>query len=106
MDHRPQQLVSELVGVADEGSEQPAPGRAVVGPPVVVEARCSRGERTLEHDGAFGSTSSTPRAAQSTVRKNGDAATSGTIDEHTSWRNPGSVSSMVRVPPPIVGARS
>ncbi len=39
------------------------------------------------------------------VRKNGDAAVSGRIVEHTSWRNPGSVSSSVRVPPPIVGGR-
>ena len=49
-----------------------------------------------------GWTSSTPCAAQSTVRKNGEATVSGTIVEHTSWRNPGSVSSWVRVPPPIV----
>ena len=52
--------------------------------------------------GASGCRNSTPRAARSTVRKNGDAIASGRIVEQTSCRNPGRVSSWVRVPPPAV----
>ena len=44
--------------------------------------------------GASGWTSSTPRAARSIVGKNGEASVSGRIVEQTSWRNPGSVSSV------------
>ena len=40
------------------------------------------------------------------MAKNGEAMVSGRIVEQTSWRNPGSVSSAVRVPPPAVGAAS
>ena len=40
------------------------------------------------------------------MRKNGEAMVSGRIVEQTSWRNPGRVSSAVRVPPPAVGAAS
>ena len=56
--------------------------------------------------GASEWTSSAPCLASSTVRKNGEATASGTIVEQTSWRKPGSVSSSVRVPPPIVVAAS
>ena len=56
--------------------------------------------------GASGWMSSTPRAARSIERKNGEAIVSGRIVEQTSWRNPGRVSSAVRVPPPAVGAAS
>ena len=55
--------------------------------------------------GASGSTNSTPCAAEV---QSGRTATPGSAAgsiEQTSWRNPGSVSSWVRVPPPIVGGR-
>ncbi len=39
-------------------------------------------------------------------RKKGDAAAIGCAAEQTSWRNPGSVSSSVRQPPPILWAAS
>ena len=57
-------------------------------------------------NGASGWTNSTPCAARSIERKNGEASARGMIDEHTSWRNPGRVSSPVRVPPPMVAAAS
>src|SRR5262249_9775206 len=52
----------------------------------------------------FGVSSLTPPAARLVPVKNGDAAASGWTAEHTSWRNPGSVSSSVRQPPPRVPA--
>src|SRR5580658_10335571 len=48
----------------------------------------------------------TPRAARSKRRKNDDASASGCDAEQTSCQKPGSVSSSVRQPPPIVGAPS
>ena len=51
--------------------------------------------------------SRTWRASRSMSRKNGDAMRSGWTAEHTSWWNPGSVSSSVRHPPPgTLGALS
>ena len=41
-----------------------------------------------------------------TVLKKGEATAKGRMVEHTSWRNPGRVSSWVRAPPPAVGAAS
>lgn len=40
------------------------------------------------------------------ARKNGDESAAGCTAEHTSWRNPGSVSGDVRTPPPMVAAAS
>src|SRR5579862_8488257 len=48
----------------------------------------------------------TPRAGRSKRRKNGEARASGCAAEQTSCQKPGSVSSSVRHPPPIVGAPS
>ena len=56
--------------------------------------------------GASGWTSSTPRAARSIDRKNGEIDVSDMIVEQTSCLKPGSVSSAVRIPPPAVGAAS
>ena len=53
-----------------------------------------------------GCTHSTPWRARSTDRKKGDPAASGTTVLHRSWRKPGSVSSLVRIPPPNVSAAS
>ena len=53
--------------------------------------------------GASGWISSTPCAARSTVRKNGDVCASGRIVEQTSWRNPGSVSACGPHPAADVG---
>src|SRR5262249_46518410 len=47
-----------------------------------------------------------PCSARGSSRKKGDASAIGWIAEQTSWRNPGSVSSADRVPPPIVTAAS
>ena len=109
---RPEQLPGELLGVADEWSEQ-APPRSTVG---AVQGGRRRRHRPLEHDRTPAVervrdrrvrwTISTPRATRSTDRKNGDASVSGRIVEQMSWRNPGSVSSMVLVPPPASSAAS
>ena len=99
----------DLVDVPGQGGEQ-----AAVGPGVAAQAR-----RRLVHRAhgwrrrgprrgggrkpRAGVSSLTPRAARSTLRKNGDASTRGWTAEHTSWRNPGRVSSSVRHPPPGTG---
>ena len=57
--------------------------------------RRADGPRTRE---AGPSAARAPRAAS--VRKKGERIPIGWHAEHTSWRNPGSVSSLVRVPPP------
>ena len=115
VDDGPQQLAATACPRrALSGPNRRAPGPRVVGRR---RGRRRRRHRPLQDDrarpassawatGASGWMSSTPCAAQSTVRKNGEATVSGTIVEHTSWRNPGRVSSWVRVPPPIVGAAS
>ena len=98
---------------ADERPEEPPPRPAVVrrrdrprsprptapGPRL---ARRRGGGRTAHRGGRTRRRG--PR--RSTVRKNGEARASGRIVEQTSWRNPGSVSSSVRVPPPTRGAAS
>ena len=114
VDDRPEQLLRpSLRRVADERPEQPRarPARRRRRDPR--RSRATDRSRTAARPpssgcatGASGGCSSTPRAARSIVRKNGDAIVSGTIVEQTSWRNPGSVSSAVRVPPPAVGAAS
>ena len=75
-------------------------------PPRIARARRPGRRRADGRSGASGWISSTPRAARSIVRKNGEATVSGRIVEQTSWRNPGRVSSAVRVPPPGVSAAS
>ena len=116
VDDRSEQLPAELGLVPRERSEQPAPGRSVVRPSIRVEAGRGRRERPLEHDrppvvervGDAGHPAGRTRRRAQPSRPSGRTVTraaSGTIDEHTSWRNPGSVSSSVRVPPPIVGRR-
>jgi hypothetical protein len=112
MQDRPQELAREIVRTSQEWAEGPAPRPSVMG----AEAVLHRGEGPFEHgrrsavkgcaNGASGWRSSTPRAARSTLRKNGEAMVSGKIVEQTSWLNPGRVSSAVRVPPPAVGPAS
>ena len=112
VEHRPQELRAELVGVADERPEQPSPGpavRAAEASAVTATERSSTAARPPSSGcatGASGWTNSTPWAARSIGRKNGEASVSGRIVEQMSWRNPGRVSSSVRVPPPAFGAAS
>ena len=112
-DDRPQDLRPELRRIADQRPEQPPPGAPVGAaetlrrwPPPNARGRAARPPSSGWATGASGWTSSTPRAARSSEAKNGEASVSGRIVEQTSWRNPGSVSSAVRVPPPAVGAAS
>ena len=56
--------------------------------------------------GAGGSISSTPNRARSRSRKNGDAVEVPWTVEQMSWTKPGSVSSPLRIPPPIVALAS
>jgi hypothetical protein len=72
-----------------ERREEASPGGGVA----LAKRRRQCGERGLEDCRARGS-----------VPKKGDPAASGWIAEQTSWRNPGSVCSFVRDPPPTVAA--
>ena len=92
--------ISVAVGVARRG-RGPPPSRRPSG---AARRRCRRraGARAGSRDGR------TRARARSSgrLRRNGEASASGWIAEQTSWRKPGSVSSAVRVPPPIVAAAS
>ncbi len=77
----------------------PRPGRRP-SPPPTARARPSAHRRAGARPARPDGSSSTPRAARSIVVKNGEASVSGRIVEHMSWRNPGRVRAIVRVPPP------
>ena len=111
MDDRPQELAAELPGIAHERAEQPPPRAAV-------RAQAGRGRRhrPLEDDRApsvervrerrVGMDELDPARGEVDRSEERRGEVSGRIVEQTSCRNPGSVSSAVRVPPPAVGAAS
>ncbi len=110
--HGAQEGGQDVVQIPDEGGEEPR-----VGGPV-----CSQGSGHVSHIRPDGDGAGSPRedgrrrAAASAAahrgrrgrcqRKAGEARSSGWTAEQTSWRNPGSVSSAVRHPPPGSSAAS
>ena len=84
----------------------------VSGPRFAAVASIERSSRTAVPSSsgcasaAGGSIHTRPSRDRSSSRKNGDAAPSGWNAEHTSWTNPGRVSSAERQPPPIVSFAS
>ena len=113
VDDRPEDLRGELAGITDERAERPPPG-----PPIRL-AQPGRGRRQRSfqdrrpaavermRDRGVGMDQLRRHARRGrSWRRTARRGSSGRIVEHTSWRKPGSVSSVVRVPPPAVGAAS
>ena len=104
--------VDELVGAADERPEQALarPRRRSPRPAAVSASERSSTTAVPSSSGcasgAGGWIHSTPCSASGTERMNGEASRAGGSREQVSWRNPGSVSSSVRSPPPIVSRPS
>ena len=108
----PERRAGSCPGLRTKGSEE-----AAVGPPVGPQRTGRRRRRRAPRprrasrrgDGrrrSAGVSSRTPWADRSMSRKAGEASSSGCTAEQTSWRNPGSVSSAVRQPPPGSSAAS
>ena len=112
----PQQLrpreVDDPALPCEQRCDEPSP-RAPVGPEPLGGA-VEVAPRDARHARRRAGARTTPRArstrcassSRPSLRNTGDASPAGCTAEHTSWRNPGSVSSAVRTPPPIVGAAS
>ena len=111
VDDRPEQLAAELPGIPHERPEQPPPRAAIRRPGAAAVAATDRSSTTAAptvervRDRRVRVDELDPARGQVDRGKNGEASVSGRIVEHMSWRNPGRVSSIVRVPPPGSSAR-
>ena len=111
-DHGAQQLGREGVRVADERPEQAPPGPAVGAAEAGgggVDGAFEHGdpaavERVRERGVGVDQRHAVPGEVDGPEERRGDGQR--TTVEHRSWRNPGSVTSAVRVPPPMASAAS